>query len=85
MFSLEHRGMMAEIDELFVVPEVRSQGWGARLLAACERDLDARDFVRLQLQIDRDNQSARAFYERNGFADRSGYRLLDKGLGGTVR
>jgi GNAT superfamily N-acetyltransferase len=80
MFSLEHRGMMAEIDELFVLPEVRSQGCGARLLAACERDLDARDFVRLQLQIDRDNHRARAFYQRHGFAERAAFQLFDKAL-----
>src|SRR5271170_6202021 len=29
MFSLEHGGMMAEIDELFVVPDKRSLGIGA--------------------------------------------------------
>ena len=80
MFSLEHRGMMAEIDELFVLPEARSQGWGARLLGACQKDLGARDFVRLQLQIERDNHRARTFYQRHGFDDRAAYQLLDQPL-----
>jgi GNAT superfamily N-acetyltransferase len=80
MFSLEHRGMMAEIDELFVLPEMRSHGLGAALLAASEKDLHARGFVRLQLQIDRGNRRARAFYKRHGFAGRAAYQLLDKPL-----
>jgi ribosomal protein S18 acetylase RimI-like enzyme len=80
MFSLEHRGMMAEIDELFVLPEARSYGVGSSLLAACEKYLWAREFVRLQLQIDRDNHLARSFYRRHGFEDRAGYQLLDKPL-----
>jgi aminoglycoside 6'-N-acetyltransferase I len=80
MFSLEHRGMMAEIDELFVLPAARSHGLGASLLAASERDVRARNFVRLQLQIDRDNHRARAFYKRHGFEDRAAYQLLDKPL-----
>jgi GNAT superfamily N-acetyltransferase len=80
MFSLEHRGMMAEIDEFFVLPEARARGVGASLLAASETHLRARNFVRLQLQIDRDNHLARSFYQRHGFEDRAAYQLLDKSL-----
>ena len=71
---------MAEIDELFVLPEGHSYGVGSRLLAACEKCLRAREFVRLQLQIDRDNHLARSFYQRHGFEDRAAYQLLDKPL-----
>jgi GNAT superfamily N-acetyltransferase len=80
MFSLEHRGMMAEIDEFFVLPEARAHGVGASLLAASETHLRAHNFVRLQLQIDRDNHLARSFYQRHGFEDRAAYQLLDKPL-----
>jgi len=82
MFSLEHRGMMAEMDELFVLPQARSHGAGAGLLAASEKYLRAHQFVRLQLQIDRDNHLARSFYQRHGFEDRAAYQLLDKCLTG---
>lgn len=78
MFSLEHRGMMAEIDEFFVVPQARSRGVGASLIAAAEMQLRARECVRLQLQIDRGNHTALAFYKRHGFGDRSAFQLLDK-------
>jgi GNAT superfamily N-acetyltransferase len=80
MFSLEHRGMMAEIDELFVLPEVRSKGLGSTLLAECEQYLRAREFVRLQLQIDRANHRAHSFYRRHGFSNRAAYQLLEKPL-----
>lgn len=81
LFSLEHGGLMAEIDELFVSSEVRSLGTGARLLETAERDLAERGLVRLQLQLGIDNGRARLFYERHGFRRRAGYELLDKPLG----
>jgi GNAT superfamily N-acetyltransferase len=81
VMSVEHQGLMAEIDELFVLPEARSQGTGARLLAAAEAALVQRGCVRLQLQLAGTNTRARAFYQRHGYAARAGYGLLDKPLG----
>jgi GNAT superfamily N-acetyltransferase len=80
VMSLEHQGLMGEIDEFFVNPEVRSQGVGERLLAAAEAWLVRRGGVRLQLQLGVSNLRARAFYERHGYAARAGYQLLDKPL-----
>src|SRR6202049_1470206 len=37
MFSLEHGGSMAEIDEVFVSREMRSHGLGSLLVARAER------------------------------------------------
>ena len=81
VLSIEHQGLMAEIDEFFVLPQARAQGIGAQLLAAAERALAARGCVRLQLQLGVGNAAARAFYERRGYASRRGYALLDKPLG----
>jgi GNAT superfamily N-acetyltransferase len=80
MFSLEHGGLMAEIDEVFVCAQERSMGVGALLVGQAERDLVMRGLVRLQLQLGVDNDRARAFYERHGFRCRAGYELLDKAL-----
>lgn len=80
MFSLEHGGLMAEIDEFFVLPELRSTGIGAQLLAAAERDMAARGLRRLQLQLGVENHRGRGFYCRHGFLARCGYELLDKCL-----
>jgi ribosomal protein S18 acetylase RimI-like enzyme len=79
--SVEHQGLMGEIDEFFVLPEARAHGTGTRLLAAAEADLVQRGCVRIQLQLAIANRRARSFYERLGFAARSGYELLDKRLG----
>jgi GNAT superfamily N-acetyltransferase len=81
VMSVEHQGLMGEIDEFFVSPEARSHGTGARLLAAAEADLARRGCVRLQLQLALRNSRARAFYARHGYAARAGYELLDKPLG----
>ena len=59
--SVEHQGLMAEIDEVFVLPEARSRGVGTQLLVAAETALAARGCVRLQLQLGVANHAARAF------------------------
>jgi GNAT superfamily N-acetyltransferase len=81
VLSLEHRGLMGEIDEFFVLPQARSRGTGAQLLAAAEQALSRRGCVRLQLQLGAANARARAFYRRHGYAARSAYELWDKPLG----
>jgi GNAT superfamily N-acetyltransferase len=80
VLSVEHRGLMAEIDEFFVLPEARSRGVGRQLLAAAETALAARGCVRLQLQLALANSEARTFYQRRGYTARAGYELLDKHL-----
>lgn len=82
VLSLEHGGLMAEIDEFFVLPEARAHGVGTRLLAAAEAALAACGCVRLQLQLSVGNAAARGFYEHRGYRAREGYRLLDKALPG---
>jgi ribosomal protein S18 acetylase RimI-like enzyme len=80
MLSLEHGGLMAEIDEVFVSQEMRSAGLGSLLVATAERHLAERGLRRLQLQLGAANDRARLFYERHGFRRRAGYELLDKPL-----
>ena len=80
VLSLEHQGVMAEIDELFVLPHARARGAGAQLLAVAEDALALAGCVRLQLQLGVSNSAARGFYERRGYTARAGYELLDKSL-----
>jgi len=80
IFSLEQKGMMAEIDEFFVAPAARTYGVGAALLDVAESDLARAGCVALQLQLGRDNLRARAFYQRHGYIEREGYELLGKRL-----
>jgi len=80
MFSLEQKGLIAEIDEFFVAPAARTYGVGAALLDVAESDLARAGCVGLQLQLGKDNWRARAFYRRHGYSEREGYELLDKRL-----
>ncbi len=80
VFSLEHLGLTAEIDEFFVLPEHRGKGIGESLLAAAERQFIALGCTNSSLQIGRDNAAARRFYHRHGYTDRDDFELLDKTL-----
>jgi ribosomal protein S18 acetylase RimI-like enzyme len=80
VFSLEHGGIMAEIDEFFVAPAARESGVGLNLLRTAEEALAKAGCVRVQLQLGSQNDGARAFYHRRGYEERSGYELMDKGL-----
>ncbi len=82
VFSLEQRGLIAEIDEFFVVPAARCAGTGSALLLQAEADLRRTGCVCLQLQLGRENAAARRFYRRQGYAERDGFELLDKRLQG---
>jgi len=80
VFSLEHLGLTAEIDEFFVLPRNRGSGAGARLLLAAEAKFARRGCTNVSLQLAKGNDAARRFYHRHGFAERSHYELLDKML-----
>ena len=80
VLSLEHQGLMAEVDEFFVLPQVRSRGVGGQLLSAAEEALRRRGCVRLQLQLAVTNEAARLFYMHRGYRGRAGYELIDKAL-----
>ncbi len=82
VFSLEFKGLTAEIDELFVAPEYRNLGLGAGLLSVAEAEFRARGCTNVFLQLGRRNDSAREFYRRHGFTERAGFELIDKMLTG---
>ena len=80
VFSLEHGGTMAEIDEFFVAPAFRRRGIGAALLLQAESALRDSGVTRLQLQLGAENAPARAFYDAHGYGRRAGFELWDKAL-----
>ena len=80
VFSLEHQGLTAEIDEFFVLPQHRRLGLGKRMLAQAEAAFRAGGCTNVSLQIGRDNAAARAFYRGHGYSDRAGFELVDKML-----
>jgi ribosomal protein S18 acetylase RimI-like enzyme len=74
-YSFEHGGLMAEVDEFFVGAPYRRQGIGQALLARARSSLAALGCVCLQMQVADGNAQARDFYTRQGFEEKSGYRL----------
>ncbi len=80
VFSLEHLGLTAEIDEFFVLPSARGQGIGDELLRLAEAEFARRQCTNVALQLGRGNEGARVFYRAHGYAERAGFELLDKML-----
>jgi GNAT superfamily N-acetyltransferase len=80
VFSFEYQGVVAEIDELFVLPRARHHGIGTALLDVAERSVADAGCTCIQLQLGTANDGAQAFYQRRGYAARTAYKLLDKEL-----
>lgn len=80
VFSLEHMGLTAEIDEFFVIPPERGGRVGSELLRNAEIEFARVGCTNVSLQLSRGNDAARRFYRRHGYTERSGYELLDKML-----
>jgi GNAT superfamily N-acetyltransferase len=80
IFSFEYRGLVAEIDELFVLPQARCHGIGTALLDRAETSVADAGCIRVQLQLGTANRAARAFYHRRGYAARTEYELVGKHL-----
>lgn len=80
VFSLEHQGLTAEIDEFFVLPPHRSLGIGNQMLAIAETRFREEGCTNVSLQLGRRNEAARNFYRRHGFEYRDGYDLVSKPL-----
>ena len=60
-------GPVALLDELYVVPQRRSRGTGAALLAAAEAVVRDRGGELLEINVDGEDAGARRFYERHSY------------------
>jgi ribosomal protein S18 acetylase RimI-like enzyme len=80
VFSFEYQGLVAEIDEFFVLPQSRRDGVGTALLDVAEASLTERGCTCVQLQLGSANTAGRAFYRRRGYGARANYQLFDKKL-----
>jgi GNAT superfamily N-acetyltransferase len=80
VFSLEHQGLTAEIDEFFILPQHRGLGLGSQMLAAAEAQFRAEGCTNVSLQLGRGNEDARRFYRQHGFDERAGFELVSKNL-----
>jgi GNAT superfamily N-acetyltransferase len=85
VYSLEHAGLTAEIDELYLQRPFRSSGIGRRLIGVAEDEFARIGCTSVSFQVGRANDAARRFYERCGYTARDGYELMDKSLCRTNR
>jgi GNAT superfamily N-acetyltransferase len=59
----------AHIEDLLVIPRLRSTGIGSRLLKHAGTSARGRNFARIGLGVSRDTPRARLLYERLGYQD----------------
>ena len=78
-FSLESHGRDGILDEIYISPTYRGQGIGSRVVEFVEAEARRLGLKKLYLEVERNNQQARALYQKLGFQDFNRY-LLNKRL-----
>lgn len=68
-FSLEFRGRFALLDELYLIPAARGQGWGKHALHLAANTARDHHVTALRLEVNHANSHARSLYLKNGFHD----------------
>lgn len=66
-WSLEHGGLSAWLEELFVLPEHRGAGFGRELLLAACAHAAERGCAAVDLEVEERHPRAARLYERQGF------------------
>jgi ribosomal protein S18 acetylase RimI-like enzyme len=66
-WTLEHGGKSAWLDELYVLPQFRSQGIGKALLEATLKYASEQGCAAIDLEVDREHRRAESLYQRAGF------------------
>lgn len=62
-------GPLAQLEELYVVPDLRDDGIGGLLLDAAVAATRAKGALEVHVNVDEVDVDARRFYERHGFAN----------------
>ncbi|MCQ4619706.1 GNAT family N-acetyltransferase [Corynebacterium sp. CCUG 71335] len=62
-------GPLAQLEELYVVPELRGQGIGTGMITTVVDELRARGCGEIHINVDEPDTGARRFYERHGFSN----------------
>jgi GNAT superfamily N-acetyltransferase len=78
IWTLEHGGRAAWLEELFVVPELRGQGVGGALLKAALDLARDRECLAVDLEVESDHARAANLYVRAGFHAHTRARYVKK-------
>ncbi len=79
-YSIEFGGRDAFIDEFYILPGVRGQGFGKAAVDAVRAEAMADGVIALHLEVDHDNARARRLYEHMGFQPRTRFHLMSMSL-----
>ena len=79
-YSIEFGGRDAFIDEFYIAAEERGKGIGGRVLMEIAALLRARGIVAVHLEVEGQNERARATYARAGFSSREKYHVMSREL-----
>lgn len=72
-------GPLAQLEELYVVPDLRDAGIGTAILTRAVDEVLARDAIEVHINVDEVDVDTRRFYERHGFVNvepGTDYRML---------
>ncbi|HWJ10665.1 MAG TPA: GNAT family N-acetyltransferase [Nocardioides sp.] len=72
-------GPLAQLEELYVVPELRDGGIGTAVLTRAVDEVVARGAIEMHINVDEVDTDTRRFYERHGFSNiepGEDYRML---------
>ena len=75
-YSIEFQGRDGFVDEMYIVPEHRGKGFGAKVLADVGAAARLLGVKALHLEVARDNERAQRLYQRAGFTPREKYFLM---------
>ena len=75
-FSMEHGGLDAFIDDLFIRRAQRRRGLGRLALQALFHECRQRGVLAVHVEVGRDNAAAQSLYAGFGFAHRNDFREL---------
>jgi GNAT superfamily N-acetyltransferase len=67
ILSMEHCGLVAWLEELYVTPDCRQRGIGTALMTAVLKRAREAGIVAIDLEVDARQSRAIAFYQRMGF------------------
>jgi GNAT superfamily N-acetyltransferase len=81
LFSFEHGGKVAFLDEFYVRKPYRRLGIGKAMLRYIENQANDMGINRVQLELEKHNGLAKALYLGQGFADSGRYLFTKKMMG----
>ncbi|WP_240044502.1 GNAT family N-acetyltransferase [Nocardioides albidus] len=72
-------GPLAQLEELYVLPDLRDRGIGTALLTRALAEVESRGAIEMLINVDEVDVDTRRFYERHGFTNiepGQDYRML---------